>query len=466
MSSPSASRPPLRPAAPTAAPATVPSPGPAARRRALSAAAGLLCTALLAACGSNGGSGDTAAKDDGKPVTLTFWGWAKGTKDVVAAFNSSHPNIKVEYEEIPSGAAGGYAKISNAVKAHNAPDVFNVEYPQLPDFVSQGAVQDITSLAPDSLKSQYLPQAVELTTLGGRTWALPLDASPQAFYYRKDLFEQAGITAPPKTWDEFRTAAQKVKQAEPNTRIATFFPDDPTTFEAMAWQDGAHLFSAKDDAWGVDLNGAGTKPTADYWQQMITDDLVRVQPSFSQPWTASLQKGETAGYLGASWGAGVLKGTLPDAAGKWAVAPMPSRDGSPASGMLGGTTFAVSKDSKKARAAVEFATWATTTPEGIKARIASGTSSAYPAAPALVPVAKDAFKADFYGGQDVYAVFADAAKSIKPNWQWGPAMGATNASLKDAFGKLPQNGTVQGALDTAQQATLAELKNRGLKVGQ
>ncbi|MGW4896925.1 ABC transporter substrate-binding protein [Kitasatospora sp. NPDC004240] len=441
------------------------------RRRALRAAAtataAALCATLIAACGSDGG-GSTSA-DDGKPVSLTFWGWAKGTKEVVAAFNASHPNIQITFEEIPAGNAGGYAKLSNAVKAGNAPDVFNVEYPQLPDFVSQGAVQDISKLVGADLKAKYLPQATELTTLGGKTWALPLDAAPQAFYYRKDLFEKAGITVP-RTWEEFRTAAQKLKAAQPDARIATFFPDDPTTFEAMAWQNGAKLFTAAGDAWKADLTGPETKKVAAYWQQLIDEDLVRVQPSFSQQWTASLQKGETAGYLGASWGGGVLKanlGTTPDVNGKWAVAPVPSWDGGPASGMLGGTTFAVSKDSKKAKAAVEFATWATTTPDGIKARIASGTSSSYPAANELVPVAKQAFNTDFYGGQDVYAVYTDAAKSIKQGWGWGPAMGVTNGSLKDSFGKVAgRSGTIDEALTAAQQATLAEFKNRGLKVAQ
>ncbi|MGW6913367.1 ABC transporter substrate-binding protein [Kitasatospora sp. NPDC054939] len=441
------------------------------RRRALRTGAALtaaaLCATLLAACGSDADSPATTA--DGKPVTLTFWGWAKGTKEVVEAFNASHPGIRITFEEIPAGNAGGYAKLSNAVKAGNAPDVFNVEYPQLPDFVSQGAVQDISKLVGADLKAKYLPQAVELTTLGGRTWALPLDAAPQAFYYRKDLFAKAGITVP-RTWDEFRTAAQKLKAAQPETRIATFFPDDPTTFQAMAWQNGAHLFSAAGDTWKVDLNGAEAKKVAAYWQQLVDEDLVRVQPSFSQQWTASLQKGETAGYAGASWGAGVLKsnlGTTPDINGKWAVAPIPTWDGNPASGMLGGTTFAVSKDSKKAKAAVEFATWATTTAEGIKARIASGTSSAYPAAGDLVPVAKQAFATDFYGGQDIYTVYTEAARSIRPGWTWGPAMGVTNGSLKDSFGKVAgKTGTIDEALAAAQQATLADLRNRGLKVAQ
>ncbi|WP_328296516.1 sugar ABC transporter substrate-binding protein [Streptomyces sp. NBC_00435] len=437
------------------------------RRRALRVGAAVTVAALCGALSACGGDVDDASAADGKPVTLTFWGWAKGTQEVVNAFNATHSGIQINFEEIPSGNAGGYAKISNAVKAGNAPDVLNVEYPQLPDFVSQGAVQDISGLVDDRLKAKYLPHAIELTSLGGKTWALPQDVAPQAFFYRRDLFQKAGITVP-RTWAEFRTAAEKFKAALPGARIATFFPDDPTTFEAVAWQNGAHWFTAEDDAWKVNLTGPESNQVADYWQKLIDDDLVQVQPSFSQQWTASLQKGETAGYLGASWGAGVLKANLGTAAGmngNWAVAALPAWDGQPSSGMLGGSTFAVSKDSKKAEAAVEFATWATTTPEGIKARIASGTSSSYPAATALVPVAKEAFDTAFYGGQDIYGVFTEAAKSIKPGWAWGPAMGVTNGSLRDSFGKVTaRTGTIADALATAQQDTVDEFRIRGLKV--
>ncbi|MGW0882622.1 ABC transporter substrate-binding protein [Streptomyces sp. NPDC002671] len=438
------------------------------RRARLVAAAtvGALSLSLVAACGS-GSSGDGSAASG--PVRITFWGWAKGTQDVVKAFNASHKDVQVNFEEIPSGVAGGYAKISDAVKAGNAPDLFNVEYAALPDFVSQGAVQDITKLVPDSLRSKYLRQAVELTTLAKRTWGLPLDAAPQALFYRKDLFAKAGITTPPKTWDAYRADAAKLKKAEPKTRIGTFFPDDPSTLEALAWQNNAHWFTSLGDSWKVDINAPETKRVSDYWQKLVSDDLVRVQPSFSQQWTASLQKGETAAYVGAAWGGGVLQSTLagaPGAAGKWAVAPVPTWDGQPASGMLGGSTFAVSKDSKKAKAAVEFATWATTTPEGIQARIASGTSSLFPADPNLVPTAKAAFKTDFYGGQDIYSVFVDESKAIRPNWQWGPVMGVTNNTMKDTFGKLAGGGTIGAGVDASQQATVAEIKNRGLKVAQ
>lgn len=425
----------------------------------LVAAATALSLAALSACGS-GDDADASAKD----VTITFWGWAKGTQEVVDAFNSSQQDIRVTFQEIPSGNAGGYAKISNAVKAGNAPDLFNVEYPQLADFVSRDAVQDISEHVPDGLKSKYLPQAIQMTTLGGSTWALPLDAAPQTFYYRKDVFEKAKITTPPKTWDDFRATAEKIKKTDAKARIATFFPDDPTTFEAMAWQAGAQWFKAEKNSWKVDFQDEATKKAADYWQKMIDDDLVQVAPSYSQQWTASLQKSQTVGYLGASWGAGVLGGTLPDQSGRWTAAPMPTFDGQPASGMLGGTTFAVSKDSKKTEAAVKFAEWVTTTEEGIKARIKSGTSSSYPAAPHLVPVAKNAFNSTLFDDQDLYGLYSEAAKSIRADWTWGPVMGTTNNSLKDAFAKVHDGGDIMTAVQGAETATVKELENRGVKV--
>ncbi|OKJ68047.1 ABC transporter substrate-binding protein [Streptomyces sp. CB02261] len=417
--------------------------------------------AVLTACG--GGGDDTANKSAG-PVTITFWGWAKGSKDVVDAFNASHTDIQVKFEEIPSGTAGGYAKISNAVKAGNAPDLVSIEYSSLPEFVSSGALQDIGGEFTEADRAKLLPQTVELTTLGGKTWAVPFDAAPQAFFYRKDLFARYKVPVP-ATWDAFRKAAEQVRKADAKARIATFFPDDPTTFEAMAWQAGAQWFKAENDTWKIDTTDAATTKVTAYWQGLLDDGLVHKNASFSPEWTGSLKNGTTIGYLGASWGAGVLKGTLPEQDGKWAVAPMPSWDGKPASGMLGGTSFAVTKDSGKKAAAVTFAEWMSTTEEGVKARIASGTSSAFPAATALRPVAKKAFDAGYYGGQDIYALFEAAGASISPDWAWGPTTGTTNTTIKDHFGKITQGGPgIADAVKAGHDATVAELTKRGLKV--
>lgn len=416
--------------------------------------------AVLTACG--GGGDDTASKPNG-PVTLTFWGWAKGSKDVVDAFNASHTDIQVKFEEIPSGTAG-YAKISNAVKAGNAPDLVSIEYSSLPEFVSSGALQDIGGEFTEADRAKLLPQTVELTTLGGKSWAVPFDAAPQAFFYRKDLFAKYKVQPPPPGTSSRRPPS---RSRRPTPRPVSP-PSSPTTRRPSRRWPGRPAPSGSRPRTTPGRSTPPTRPpprSPPTGRASSTAGLVHKNASFSPEWTGSLKNGTTIGYLGASWGAGVLKGTLPEQSGKWAVAPMPSWDGKPASGMLGGTSFAVTKDSKQKAAAVTFAEWMSTTEEGVKARIASGTSSAFPAAASLRPVAKKAFDASYYGGEDIYALFEASGASINPSWAWGPTTGTTNTTIKDHFGKIVQGGpTIAEAVKAYHDATVAELTKRGLKV--
>ena len=48
---------------------------------------------------------------------------------------------------------------------------------------------------------------------GGTLKTIPYQPNVFAFFYNKDLFEQAGITEEPKTWDEFKDVCQKLKDA-------------------------------------------------------------------------------------------------------------------------------------------------------------------------------------------------------------------------------------------------------------
>ncbi|WP_285705726.1 sugar ABC transporter substrate-binding protein [Microtetraspora sp. NBRC 16547] len=430
------------------------------KRKHIAGLASLLSVgALLSACASSS-QGEASGGNGVEQVVL--WGWAKGTKDVVDAFNKSHKDIQVKFEEIPSGNAGGYAKFANAVKAGNAPDLMSVEYPQVPDFVIQGALRDITAETAD-IKAKYPASIFGLVELGGKTWSIPLDAAPQVFFYRKDLFEKNKIEVP-KTWDDFRKAAEKVKKADPQARIGSFHPDDPNLLVAYAWQAGGKWFNSEGGSWKVNIDDEPTKKVAVYWNDLIKEDLVKVQPTLSQEWIASLAEDQVWGYLGANWAGGMIKGNNAPQSGKWAVAPAPNW-GTPASGMFGGTTYAVSKDSKHVKAAVEVAKWFTGTPEAWTARLNSGTSSAFPAIADLVPVAAKTFDTGFYGGQDIYGVFSESYNTIQPGWTWGPSMVQVLTSFKDRLGQVSAGSTtVPDVLTAVQTDTVNEIKRRGLAV--
>jgi multiple sugar transport system substrate-binding protein len=431
-------------------------------RAVVASATALASLALLAACGATAQAPAQGTKEH--PVTVTFWAWTKGSQEVADEFNATHDTVKVDFEEIPSGGLGGYPKIANAIKAGIAPDVLSIEYPELSQFVSQGSLRDISRYLTPAVKKKFLPQTIQLTTMGGRNWAVPSDAAPQIFYYRKDFFTAHHIPLP-TTWAQFRTAAEDVRKAVPGTSIATFFPDDPTFFQTMAWQAGAQWFTTDDGAWRVDTTDPETQKVAAYWQGMIDDGLVSTASSYSPEWTSALKKGTTVGYLGASWSAGTLAGIVPEEKGEWAAIRMPSWDAAhPASGMSQGSTFAISKDSRKTAAAMTFILWMATSEDAARTRVSASTSTALPADPSLVPVARKAIDTGFYGGQDLYSLYEQAGATINPHWLWAPT-GAANTALGDQLTEVVGGSTTLPKAATATQtATVAALRKSGLKV--
>ncbi|HEX8865424.1 MAG TPA: extracellular solute-binding protein, partial [Lentzea sp.] len=210
-------------------------------------AAGL--TAPLAACST------PQRRGAGGPVEITFWSALRGSQQVVDAFNSSQNRIKVIFQQIPSGGQGGYAKLSNAARAGNAPDVATIEYPQVPGYAIDGVARDITDLVTDRLKQKLLPQALKLTTFDNRVFSVPLDIEPMVLHYRADVFEANGFQLP-RTWDDFTELARKVKAEFGNKKLVLFPTDGAMQFACFAWQAGAQWFDTGDGKWQVSLADA------------------------------------------------------------------------------------------------------------------------------------------------------------------------------------------------------------------
>lgn len=419
------------------------------------AALGLFATA----CGGDGDSSDSAS--DGKPVTLNYWTWTLGAKSTVEAFNRTHKDIQVKFTEIPSGTEG-YSKMANAVKAGNAPDVATIEYQMVPEFASQGNLIDLTEYAGETVKSKFPESIQSLVTFGGKTWTVPYDAAPQLYYYRTDLFEKYGIEVP-KTWDEFKTVAEKVKKEDKSVRLASMPKSDPALLAALSWQAGGKWFATEGDAWKAGVNDADTKKVADYWDGLVKDDLVQTFTGWSPEETKARASGKTLSFLGASWSAGGMKTSMPDLSGKWAAAPMPNW-GTAASGNYGGTSYGVLKGSDHAEAAAEFITWLTTDKAGVEARLADleSPSSALPANPEMRAVAAAKFDTSYLNGQDLYALASAQVDTIVPGWTWGPNQMDVYTAVQDATAK---SGFTAG-VDAGQEKAESGITERGLKLAE
>ncbi|MGA7206282.1 MAG: extracellular solute-binding protein, partial [Specibacter sp.] len=173
------------------------------RRKLLIGATGMAASALLlAACGT-GANPSAAPAATGAPTgTITFWSSLAGMDKVAEAFNASQSKIKVTFETIPNGDQGGYAKLSTAITAGNGPDVSTIEYPQLPQFVSNGQLQPLDGLIDKAATVDKLAGEIKgMVQFNDKTYGLPYDAAPMVMYYRKDLLAKAGVGVP-KTWQD------------------------------------------------------------------------------------------------------------------------------------------------------------------------------------------------------------------------------------------------------------------------
>lgn len=410
---------------------------------------------VLAACT---GRGEQATENE--PGTLTFWSWVPGIEKAVDLWNREHPDVKVRFTRITGGAEGS-TKLRAAIKAGNAPDLAQVEFQQLTSFLVEGALAEISKFA-DRAKDQFVDWTWAQVSLGGGVYAIPQDTGPVALVYNKQVFDEFAISLP-TTWDQFRAAAEKLHAADPSRYLTTFSQDDGW-FPMLAWQNGAKWFGTSGDSWQVDIAGPKSRQVAGYWQDLVSRDLVKVDPGFNPAWFKQLDTGKVASWITAAWGPLLLSTNLNESKGDWAVAPLPQwTAGAAASGNWGGSTTAVLKGSEHIEQAVDFAIWLNSDPGSLELLIQGG--GLFPAATAGMELPVLAQPDPFFGGQRIFDVFRQAAGAIDTSWTWGPAMGETYTAIEDGITKAAERGTSFAAvLDAAQKRTVDALVRRGLQV--
>jgi multiple sugar transport system substrate-binding protein len=129
---------------------------------------------------------------------------------LVAKFEKENPGIKVQAEAIPWGGGNDYqTRLFAALVAGNAPDAAMVRLSWAARFASMKALAPIdemvaawpgrTDIADNIWKINRAPD--------GKQYYLPLQYVVIYLYYRKDLFDAAGLQ-PPKTFDEFLSSAK------------------------------------------------------------------------------------------------------------------------------------------------------------------------------------------------------------------------------------------------------------------
>lgn len=411
--------------------------------------------ALLSGCAS--GSGESSSSG---PADLGYMGWVPQAEKAVEIWNDANPDAQVTYSPVSNGQEA-YPKIRSSVQAGNGGCLAQLTYDQVPSFVADGLLMDVSEYTGD-VEDTFLDWTWSQVSPGGKTYAIPQDTGPMALYYRTDLFAQYGIEVP-KTWDDFATAAATVNAADPNVNLTYLATDDSSTVAAYAWQRGASWFSIDDDSWKVGISDDASVEAAEYWQGLIDSGAIDTTKRWDPGFYSQLASGQYLSMIGAAWNTALIEANVGDTAGNWAVAPMPTVDGSTATANSGGSAVAVLKGCEFPEQAVEFAAWLNSSEESLNILAAADGGGLYPAAAEALDYDVVNAASDFFGGQNLNEVFRESAENVAVDWAWGPTYSLTDTALTDGLSEVATGGTtLPELLDSLQDSTLSDMEGRGI----
>lgn len=180
--------------------------------------------ASLAACGGGSkedtntstASGGTGAETK-KQVEITFANWISvedATKEAYAKliedFESKHPEIKVKSLGIPFNQFKDQVLVNSA--GGNPPDVTMANQNFTAAFVGAGISEPLETLLGTDVVDDIVEGSKAGVTYDGKVMAMPWAPHPNALFWNKSLFKQAGLDPekPPATWDEMVADAKKI----------------------------------------------------------------------------------------------------------------------------------------------------------------------------------------------------------------------------------------------------------------
>jgi lactose/L-arabinose transport system substrate-binding protein len=404
---------------------------------------------------------EQAPKPEGR---IVLWGWSYDVMEstgLLDDFNAEYPDIEVEI--VTYNAGDTYQNLRLALSAgQGAADIVQVENSHLAGFVAMGGLADLTDeVAPIMDKmNQYKWKDAELD---GQYYAVPWDSGPVVMYYRRDVFEQAGLPTNPdevsqlvSTWNGYLEVCKTIKsETGLNCFANSKANNDARLYEIILWQQGLGYYN-KDGQVTVDSpeNIATLEKMGEFWAAGVTSEEV----PWTDGWYAELQSLEepVATIVEASWLGVFLKSWIAgDTAGRWGVAYMPAMQaGQARASNDGGSTLVITEQSQNKEAAWAFIEFMLARRENQLKQFAYSDFL-----PALETTYDDHLFIEpdsFFGGQVARRIYLDVAKQIPIGYVYGPYYQLMHDHISTAIQRYATGAlTAEAALkETAAQIRL------------
>ncbi|OIO47718.1 MAG: hypothetical protein AUJ32_02175 [Parcubacteria group bacterium CG1_02_40_82] len=327
---------------------------------------------------------------------LAFWGVFDDSDvfvPLIQKFNETYKGVKITYHK---EIYVDYEKdLVDALAAGRGPDIFMIENTWLPKHmdkitpITDGS--DIWAMTVKNFTDTFVDVAAQDFVWGGtdkngnplpeRIYALPLFVDTMALYWNKDIFNSAGISAPPKDWDEFNSIVEKLTKKDESGNILMSGASIGTVKNINRGADILMLLMLQTGAEMIDLKTAQAT-----FDQAVTNDSQTFQPglnslqfytNFADPnkksytWNNNLDysidafsQGKSAMMINYSFHIPTIRAKQPHL--QFGIAPVPQPKDSKIDVTYSnywGTTVSASSDANKQKYAWIFLKWLSEQPQ-------------------------------------------------------------------------------------------------------
>lgn len=281
---------------------------------------------MLAAAGTMGIVGSSSAAAE---VEIEYWQYffearVTAMDKLIENFQAANPGITVKTNHFPY--ADYRTKVAAAIPAGEGPDVVQLFYGWLNDYVDAKLIQPLPAEAvpPAEIDENFFPM-VQAMKRDGQYMALPTAVRSLALFYNQRLFDEAGIEGPPATLDELVETAKKLTKKDGAGNLTQVGITTGMTAQDHHWwrevlvrQFGGAPYSDDDKTVGYN-NEAGQR--ALQWYVDLSAKHGVTESGFMDQPQAAFKAGRAGMHIDGSFRIGALDKTR---GLKWGVAELPA----------------------------------------------------------------------------------------------------------------------------------------------
>lgn len=209
---------------------------------------------------------------------------------IAEAFMAEHPEVDLRI--VPIEEAGIAQRIATAQAANRLPDIVRMGVERVSAFAADGildedaAVAAIDSIGKDDFRAGPLEMVTDPAT--GKYAAVPYDGWIQAIWYRKDVFDEAGLDGP-VSWEDINAACDALPGTGNLLYALTLATDPGQNYPHQVFEQVA----MSNDAWPFDAEGNVSMNTPEMVEALkFYTDLQRCAMPGPQYWRGARESYE------------------------------------------------------------------------------------------------------------------------------------------------------------------------------